>query len=94
MIKTLYVYYAHYGDYPVTIRLMDEAKYLEFKGWQPNDERIHKADIHADSTREDDPVIEIVTITEHARLGQERAVQIEQEVANWLADNGHIRPRT
>lgn len=92
-IKTLYVFYADYTGHPVFIQLMDTKKYDEFKGWQPNDPRIHKATIHSDSTREDDPIITIVAVTEHNPLGQENAERIDQDVINWLIENGHIRAR-
>jgi hypothetical protein len=92
-IKTLYVFYANYTGHPVFIQLMDEAKYNEFKGWQPNDSRIHASTIHSDSTREDDPIITIIAVTEHKKLGQKNAEIVDQEVINWLMENGHMRMR-
>lgn len=92
-IKNLYVFYANYTGHPVFIQLMDESKYNEFKGWRSNDPRLHRATIHSDSTREDDPIITIVAITEMEKLGQQNAEAIDQEVISWLMDNGHIRKR-
>ena len=92
-IQSLYVFYANYTGHPVFIELMDEAKYKEFKGWQSNDPRIHKATINSDSTRENDPIITIVALTEYKKLGQDKAEIIDQEVINWLMDNDHIERR-
>lgn len=92
-IKSLYVFYANYTGHPVLIQLMDEAKYNQFKGWKPNDARIHAATIHSDSTREDDPIVSIIAITEYKKLGQQLAEAIDQEVINWLMENGHMPMR-
>lgn len=92
-IKELYVFYADYTGHPVFIELMDTAKYQQFKGWQPHDKRIHAATIHSDSTREDDPIITIIAVTEYEKLGQQRAEAIDQAVINWLMDMGHMTKR-
>lgn len=45
-----------------------------------------------DSTREDDPILTIVCITDR-RLQGDEPHEISQEVINWLMDNGHMEKR-
>jgi hypothetical protein len=90
--KQLYVLYTDYGDNPVYIRLINEAKYDELKLGPLEDDRLYCSRIHSDSTRENDPIIEITVITE-GPLNQEQATRIDQEVSNWLMDKGHMPKR-
>jgi hypothetical protein len=91
-IKQIYVLYTDYGDNPIYIRLIDKAKYNEMTRAPLEDDRLYCSRIHTDSTREDDPIIEITVITE-GPLNQERATRINHEVINWLMDKGHIPKR-
>lgn len=92
-IKHFYVGYADYGGRPVHIQLLTEEQYHAWNEAQPDDPRLHRATIYSDSTREDDPLINTIVITEHKVLGQERAATIEQQVIDWLMDEGHMPKR-
>lgn len=92
-IKQLYVFYAFYGGNDEYINIMDKQKYDIFNGGQPTDDRIHRATIHNDSTSENDPIIDIIAITELPELSEDNIRYISQTCINWLFDNGHMDKR-
>lgn len=46
--------------------------------------------IHSDSTRETDPLVDIIVITDEP-MNQDRAKAIDQAAANWLHETGRHR---
>lgn len=48
--------------------------------------------LHNDSTREDDPILTILCIT-NERINKQLAGEISQVVIDWLMDNGHMKKR-
>ncbi len=46
--------------------------------------------IHSDSTKETDPLVDIIVITDEP-MNQERALAIDQGATNWLHETGRHR---
>jgi len=49
--------------------------------------------IHSDSTKESDPVVDIIVITDEP-MNRERAEAIDQAATNWLHETGRHRFRS